>query len=243
MNYRPSLFPSLTPVVKNLLIINALAFMAQMVLGDQFVTRHLALHYPESSLFNTAQIVTYMFLHAHFYHIFFNMFALFMFGRILEEVWGPKRFLSYYLVTGIGAGLIQFVVAFITIHLAKGNLSADQISLVYSEGLSVLEQSMNYTDKNMATLNIALNGTTIGDSGAVFGILLAFGMLFPNTQLMLLFPPIPLKAKYFVILYGVAELFLGVANFSGDNVAHWAHLGGMLFGFFMIRHWRNKGIY
>ena len=95
----------------------------------------------------------------------------------------------------------------------------------------------------MATLNIALNGTTIGASGAVFGILLAFGMLFPNTQLMLLFPPIPLKAKYFVILYGVAELFLGVANFSGDNVAHWAHLGGMLFGFFMIRHWRNKGIY
>jgi membrane associated rhomboid family serine protease len=184
-----------------------------------------------------------MFLHADFYHIFFNMFALFMFGRILEEVWGPKRFLSYYLVTGIGAGIIQFVVAFITIHFAKGNLSPDQINLVYSEGLSVLEQSMNYTDKNMATLNIALNGTTIGASGAVFGILLAFGMLFPNTQLMLLFPPIPLKAKYFVILYGVAELFMGVANFSWDNTAHWAHLGGMLFGFFMIRHWRNKGIY
>ena len=125
----------------------------------------------------------------------------------------------------------------------ESSLSFEQINTVYSQGYEILQKGMNYSDPIMAKLNITINSGTIGASGAVFGVLLAFGMLFPNTQLMLLFPPIPLKAKYFVIIYGVIELFMGVSSFQGDNVAHWAHLGGMLFGFFMIKYWRSKGIY
>lgn len=178
-------------------------------------------------------------MHANFSHLFFNMFAVYMFGRILEQRWGSKRFLIYYLATGVGAGLIQLFVIFVQIQFIQSQLSYDQIQQVLNEGFAALQQNMNFTDPIMAKLNLAINTATVGASGAVFGILLAFGMLFPDVELMLLFPPIPLKAKYFVIIYGVAEIFLGVANFSGDNVAHWAHLGGMLFGFFLIRKWKN----
>lgn len=244
MNFRSSFLPSLSPVVKNLLIINVLAFIAQQVLAHIFpITERLALHYPSAQGFEAYQLFTYMFLHADFGHLFFNMFPLFMFGIMLENHWGSKRFLFYYLSTGIGAGLIQFVVAFLSIKHYEGNLDYEQIQLVYREGLSVLNQGMEYTDANMQSLNLALNGQTIGASGAVFGILLAFGMLFPDIQLMLMFPPIPIKAKYFVMIYGAIELFMGVSNLQGDNVAHWAHLGGMVFGIFLILHWRKKGIY
>ena len=244
MNYRSSFLPSITPVVKNLLIVNVLFFIAQNVLVAVFpLTDLLSLHYPASQEFASYQLITYMFLHADILHLFFNMFALFMFGVMLENHWGPKRFLLYYLVTGVGAGLVQFVVAYFSIKSYEGHLDYEQIALVYKEGLAALNQGMNYTDKYMGLLNYALNGQTIGASGAVFGILLAFGMLFPDLQLMLMFPPIPIKAKYFVMIYGAIELFMGVSNFQGDNVAHWAHLGGMIFGFFMILHWRKKGIY
>ena len=244
MYYRSSPFSNLTPVVKNLLIINALVFLASVVLGRAFdINDYFALYYPASERFASYQLITYMFLHANLTHIFFNMFALFMFGSMLERVWGPKRFLAYYLVTGIGAGLIQYFVAFLSIKYIETSLSFEQINTVYSQGYEILQKGMNYSDPIMAKLNVTINSGTIGASGAVFGVLLAFGMLFPNTQLMLLFPPIPLKAKYFVIIYGVIELFMGVSSFQGDNVAHWAHLGGMLFGFFMIKYWRSKGIY
>lgn len=171
------------------------------------------------------------------------MFAVFMFGVTLEHHWGPKRFLAYYLATGIGAGLVQLAVAYFSIRYYSAKLPFEQIQIVFTEGMGVLRQNMNYTDPHMAGLNLALNSTTIGASGAVFGILLAFGMLFPRQQLMLLFPPIPIQARYFVMIYGAMELFLGVSNFRGDNVAHFAHLGGMLFGFILIRYWRKKGIY
>jgi membrane associated rhomboid family serine protease len=237
-------FSNMTPVVKNLLIINALVFFAQLILQNTVdLSELLGLHYPASPAYKSFQLVTYMFLHGGFSHIFFNMFPVFMFGITLERVWGSGRFLTYYLVTGIGAGLIQYLVTYLSIQSITSHLSYDQIADVYTNGYGYLQQSMIFTDPMMAKLNAAINTGTIGASGAVFGILLAFGMLFPNTELMLLFPPIPIKAKYFVIIYGVIELYMGVANFQGDNVAHWAHLGGMLFGFFMIRYWRSKGIY
>lgn len=244
MNYRSSFLPPLTPVVKNLLIINGLLFLASLVLHNTLPLNDLmGLHYPASEGFRTYQLITYMFMHADFGHVFFNMFAVFMFGVMLENTWGPKRFLAYYLITGIGAGLIQILVAYFSIQYYQSHLSFDDIQRVYSEGYSVIQSGQNYMDPMMGGLNSALNVQTIGASGAVFGILLAFGMLYPDSMIMLMFPPIPIKAKYFVIIYGALELFLGVFNFSGDNVAHFAHLGGMLFGFFMIRYWRSKGIY
>jgi len=244
MNYRSSFLPPLTPVVKNLLIINGLLFLASLVLRNTLPLNDLmGLHYPASEGFRSYQLITYMFMHANFGHVFFNMFAVFMFGVMLENSWGPKRFLAYYLITGIGAGLIQILVAYFSIRYYQSHLSFDLIQRVYSEGYSLWQSEKNYMDPMMGGLNSALNGQTIGASGAVFGILLAFGMLYPDSQIMLMFPPIPIKAKYFVIIYGALELFLGVSNFSGDNVAHFAHLGGMLFGFFMIRYWRSKGIY
>ncbi len=239
---------NITPIVKNLIIINVLFWVASIVLLNTFDFRiddYLGLHYFKSENFNVAQLVTYMFLHSYInlgiQHIFFNMFALYMFGVMLEQVWGPKRFLQYYMITGIGAAVVQMIVYFIRIKSLEAGLDPDSIQMVYNEGLGILEQGKNYTDPTLGTLNLMINSSTIGASGAVFGILLAFGMLFPNTQLMLLFPPIPIKAKYFVLGYGVLELFLGVANRSGDNVAHFAHLGGMIFGVLMIKYWNKRG--
>ena len=155
-------------------------------------------------------------------HVFFNMFSVYMFGRTLEMVWGSKRFLTYYMITGFGAGLIQELTWYISFH--------NEIAQIVS--VHGWEQT-----------RMALNGIiTIGASGAVFGILLAFGMLFPNLPLYIMFIPIPVKAKYFVIFYGAVELFFGISNFSGDNIAHFAHLGGMLFGYIVIKYWRKKGI-
>lgn len=238
---------NLTPVVKNLIIINVLFWVASIVLLSSFdirIDEYLGLHYYKSEHFNIVQLVSYMFLHSYvnfgLQHIFFNMFALYMFGVMLEQVWGGKRFLQFYMITGIGAAVIQMIVYFIRIKSLESGLDLDTIQMVYAEGASILEQGKNYTDPTLGSLNIMINTSTIGASGAVFGILLAFGMLFPNTQLMLIFPPIPIKAKYFVIGYGVLELVLGVSNRSGDNVAHFAHLGGMIFGFLLIKYWNKN---
>ena len=234
-------------MVKNLIIINVIFWVASMVVASTFhigLEDYLGLHYFGSEKFMAHQLITYMFLHSYVNmslgHIFFNMFALFMFGVMLERVWGSKRFLQFYLITGIGAGLVQMLVYYIRIQSMKSGIDPELIQTVYREGWSALQQGKNFSDPVLAKLNLMINTTTIGASGAVFGILLAFGMLFPNTRLMLLFPPIPIKAKYFVIGYGVIELFAGVANRSGDNVAHFAHLGGMLFGFFLIKYWNKS---
>ena len=168
-------------------------------------------------------IITYMFMHGGFTHLFFNMFAVWMFGRILEQVWGPKRFLFYYLACGIGAGLIQELVQYI--HYETVLSAYDSVNTGYS--IIPMEEYLNMM-------------TTVGASGAVYAILLGFGMLFPN-QPMFVFPlPFPIKAKYFVIGYALIELFSGLANNPGDNVAHFAHLGGMIFGFILIMYWRKK---
>ena len=173
-------------------------------------------------------------------HLFFNMFAVWMFGRVLEGVWGSKRFLIYYMVTGIGAGIIQLIVIYLRMMPLYNQLSPEELAYIMENGYQLLQEGKNFSAPIAGQFNLLMNVTTVGASGSVFGILLAFGMLFPNTELMLMFPPIPIKAKWFVIGYGAIELYSGVANNAGDNVAHFAHLGGMLFGFFMIKYWQKN---
>lgn len=233
---------NLPPVLKNLLIINFIVFFAELAFIQMGIdiTDILGLHYFKSDNFQLYQIVSYMFLHSYssFQHILFNMFGLLIFGRVLEQVWGSKRFLQYYIFTGIGAGLIQLLVYYIRIKSIETGLSPDAINLVYTEGLAALEQGKNFTDPVLRELNVLINTSTIGASGSVFGVLLAFGVLFPNTEMFLMFVPVPIKAKYMVIGYGLIELFQGLSG-ANSGVAHFAHLGGMLFGFILIRYWRK----
>jgi len=239
-NFRPT-FGNIPPVVKNLIIINALMLLVTYVMSMRGIdlTSTLGLHYIKSPAFRPYQLVTHLFMHGGLMHLFFNMFALWMFGRVLESVWGPKRFFIYYFVTGLGAAALHLFVGFLEYHSLVSKMSPDQISLVMQQGGEIFQQGKNFSDPLMGQLNLLLNIPTVGASGAVFGVLLGFGMLFPNTQLMLLFPPIPIKAKYFVIGYGLLELYLGVAR-PGSNVAHFAHLGGMLFGYLLIRYWNKN---
>ena len=214
----------LPPITKNLLIINVLVYLAQLVFERYGVdlANLLGLHFVLASDFKIWQLVTYMFLHGGFFHLFFNMFSLWMFGRIIEQVFGPKRFLLFYFVCGIGAGLMQELFQF-------GQYGV--------EGLAAYE-FVNLDGFRM-TMDEYLNmWTTIGASGACYGVLLAFGMTFPNERIMLLIPPIPLKAKYFVIGYAAIELFAAFGS-GGGNIAHFAHLGGMLFGWLLILYWRH----
>ena len=236
-------FRNIPPVVKNLLIVNGLVFLATLLLKNQGIdlSDYLGLHFWKSEGFKPHQLVSYMFLHSayDFTHILFNMFAVYMFGRVLEDVWGSKRFLIYYMITGIGAGLIQLIVAYVRLMPLMAEIPPEGIDLVMKEGYGALLEGKNFIDPQLAQANALINSVTVGASGAVFGILLAFGMLFPNTELMLLFPPIPIKAKWFVLGYGVIELYSGFANNPNDNVAHFAHLGGMLFGFVFIKMWQK----
>ena len=233
-------YTNIPVVTKNIIIINILFWLATVIMSKIDLTGILGLHYPAANDFRFYQIITYMFMHGSPGHIFFNMFAVYMFGRILESVWGPKRFLTYYMITGIGAGLINILVAYIRIKSAEAGLDMEDIATVYRDGGEILKQGKNYSDAMLGQLNLLINTTTVGASGAVFGILLAFGMLFPNMPLYIIPFPFPIKAKYMVTGYGVIELFAGIANFSFDNVAHFAHLGGMLFGIVLVLYWRKK---
>ncbi|HZJ74752.1 MAG TPA: rhomboid family intramembrane serine protease, partial [Perlabentimonas sp.] len=226
----------------NLIIINIIMLLATFVFRGTMhidLTRVLGLFYFESSNFRPYQLISHIFMHGGIAHLFFNMFALFMFGRILEQVWGSKRFFIYYFFTGLGAAALHSLVNFIEVKSVMSNLTPEQIALVKSEGVAVFEMGKNYAHQGMAALNIMLNIPTVGASGAVFGLLLAFGMYFPNTELMIMFIPVPIKAKYFVIGYGLIELFLGFSQ-PNSGVAHFAHLGGMLFGFILIKVWKKQ---
>lgn len=186
------------------------------------LTTWLGLHFALASQFNVLQLVSYMFLHGSWTHLFFNMFSLWMFGGLIERTLGAKRYLLYYMICGIGAGLCQEV---------------------WQTGEYFIEELYNYPMVNTGTQVMAMDQflnlwTTIGASGACYGVLLAFGMLYPNERIVLLIPPIPMKAKYFVVGYAAIELFSAYA--SNDNVAHFAHLGGMLFGWLLIRYWRRR---
>ena len=229
-------------VTKNLLAINVLMFLALLVAEKQGVDLNsvLGLHLFASEGFQSYQLVTYMFMHASVTHLFFNMFALYMFGRTLEYMWGAKRFLVYYLVAGIGAALVQEAIGMVRYHEALDGMSPLDVELVLSRGFDALREGKNFVNPQLAHLNVVLNSTTVGASGAIYAILLGFGMLFPEERMFVFPVPFPIKAKYFVMGYVVIELYLGVSG-SADGVAHFAHLGGMLFGFILILFWRNKG--
>lgn len=231
-----------TPVVKNLLIINGLMFLGLMVAQGQGIDLNsiLGLYYPKSSAFKPVQIVAHMFMHGGFTHILMNMFVLWMFGAILENRFGPQRFLIYYLVCGFGAAALHLAVIHFQVQGLVNQLDASQVQLVFSEGRDLLASGRNYSDATLGKLNYLVNIPTVGASGAVFGLLLAFGMLFPDVPLMLIFFPVPIKAKYFVTGYAVIELAAGVTRIPGDNIAHFAHLGGMLFGYLLIQYWKRR---
>lgn len=276
-SYNPLGVRTLPPVVKNLLIINALFFLATLSFGKAWgidLSDRLGMHFITAEKFRVWQFITYMFMHGGFTHLLFNMFALWMFGRVLENTWGSRRFLIYYFITGIGAGVVQQCVQYIELRptltlidqfIESG--SFEQLNAVigshkfyineYSgEMWSLFNQFQGIHQKllanpdNTLAMQQAINfmqeyreyylnlSNVVGASGAVFGLLLAFGMMFPNSLIYLYFA-IPIKAKYFVIIYGAFELYGGVTN-SMSNVAHFAHLGGMLFGFALIKYWKSR---
>ncbi len=256
---KSSFLDSIPPVVKNLLAINIILWLATFVLPSVFrkwgialdLTDILGMHYWASEKFNAAQMLTYIFMHGGFNHMFFNMFAVYMFGSALENYWGSQKFLIYYLITGVGAGIIQqlfWTVEYHSLVMAMNDaISANSGSLLmpFEAELMRYFQISGLPAFGAAELaemkRMFLDApVTVGASGSVFGLLLAFGWLFPEARLMMLFFPVPIKARVFVLIYGVMELFLGVGNFTGDNVAHFAHLGGMLFGVIMILFWKKK---
>ncbi|MBC8486009.1 MAG: rhomboid family intramembrane serine protease [Bacteroidetes bacterium] len=272
--FRPGGFRILPPVVKNLLIINALFFLATIVASEVFridLTNILGLHYFAAEEFSPYQFITYMFMHGGFMHILFNMFALWMFGNALENVWGPKKFLIYYFITGIGAAIVHYVVFYFEIspvlnaintymddpspeklnlfinsgylkigsYEIQDNFNAfrsEYNNLIHSNPTKAIQLSVDFINQyKIDFLNLPV---VVGASGAVFGILLAFGMMFPNALIYVYFA-IPVKAKYFVMIYGALELFSGIFD-TGSNVAHFAHLGGMIFGYILILYWKKR---
>lgn len=224
-------------VTINLLIINVLMLIATTFFQTQGIDldRILGLHYWKGSDFNLVQVITYMFLHAGFTHLFFNMFSLVMFGRVLESVLGSKRFLFYYISCGIGAALVQELVWALTWE--------DTLVLQDATGAVAMRgaEAVRYATEHYMLNDFFNSFITIGASGAVFGILLAFGMIFPNMPLYLMFIPIPIKAKWMVLGYGLIELLFGM-NGMVSSVAHFAHLGGMIFGFLILLYWKRKGV-
>lgn len=224
---RPGGFNILPPIIKNLLIINVLIYFTTVVLREQQIidlNYYLALFHWDSAYFKPWQIITHMFMHGSFMHLFFNMFALWIFGNMLENVLGEKRFLIFYFICGIGAAVLHMMV------------------FNWENSEAILQtKAMVQTNGAEALLNprLILNIPTVGASGAVFGVLFAFGYLFPNLHIYLYFL-FPVKAKYFVAVYALIELWQGFRGAPGDNVAHFAHIGGMLFAFLLFRLWKIK---
>lgn len=217
---------SIPKVTKNLLIVNIIAFVAYLVLGSRFdLNEQFGLHFVMAPNFGIYQLFTYMFLHAGWTHLFFNMFALWMFGCVVERVWGPKKFLFYYIACGVGAGLFQEIAQFAHFYMIVSSAFP-----IFS-----LADTLQAASDCSAYLS---TWTTVGASGAVYAILLAFGMTFPEERIFIFPLPIPIKAKWFVIFYAAVEIVQAL-TMPGDGVAHLAHLGGMVVGFFMIRYWNN----
>jgi len=275
--YRPTSFSQLPEVVKNLLIINGLLFLGTISVSSSGIDFYklLALHQFQSPEFMPYQLITHLFMHANLTHLFFNMLALWMFGRILENMWGGKRFLIYYMITGFGAAII---------HILFVQYQIFEISNNFPELLELTKEGEYYPgNTNSMKISQLIHTPTVGASGAVYGLLLAFGMLFPNSKLHIfslitvvilfefifkirlpflniywifiwiiisqfsnkirniVFHTIPIKAKYFVMALGALALLLGISNNPADNIAHFAHLGGMIFGFLLLRYWKKKG--
>jgi membrane associated rhomboid family serine protease len=212
---------SLPPVTKNLIIINVIVFLATLV-NEDFMIGTFALFYPTSQFFHWWQVVTHMFMHGGFWHIFFNMYTLLIFGSVVERYIGPKKFLLFYFVCGLGAVALHFGVEYWQMQsymegAALGNATALQRI-----------EAIKFTP-------------TVGASGAIYGVLMGYAMIFPESKMTLLFPPVTLSAKWMVVVFAVIELFTGVTGLSA-GIAHFAHLGGMLIGWLMILWWRKRGI-
>ncbi|GAA4451066.1 rhomboid family intramembrane serine protease [Rurimicrobium arvi] len=277
--FRPQRFQILPPAVKNLIIINALLLLLSSVLEKYGIrlSDYLGLHYWRSHYFRPWQLLTHLFLHGNFTHLLSNMFALWMFGSLIENIWGTKRFLVFYFICGVGAALCHLTVlgfefgaiekAFAQYQL---NPTVDQFGRFVTQYINgpFQESFRNYQhlwesnpsnttfiNESSYYINLYIRGgyditahgqvdgiidqATVGASGAIFGVLFAFAYLFPNMELYIYFL-FPLKAKYFVALYAIVELFAGIQNSAGDNVAHFAHLGGMLFAFILLRYWQKN---
>ncbi len=219
MMYSRSFLPAMPPVVKNLIILNVIMFLITSLTGN-FMYEKFALFYFDSPFFKPYQLVSHMFMHGGFTHILFNMYSLFIFGSVLERVWGGQKFLLYYFVTGLGAAALHLGVMYL--ELIPLNNALQMGDLAARAGIQQIYMT-----------------PTVGASGAVYGLLLAYGMLFPNNIMQLIFPPIAIKAKYFVLIFGALELVLGLSN-SGGSIAHFAHLGGMIFGYFLISYWKKN---
>lgn len=213
-------FSSIPPVTKNIIIINVLVWIMAELKPD-FMYETFSLFYPTSPFFKPWQIITHMFMHGGFWHIFFNMYTLWIFGSVLERIWGWKKFLVFYFVTGLGAALLHTGVQFIEAQVYMSQIADG--SLAAQTALHQLKLT-----------------PTVGASGAIYGVLIGFAMLYPDAMLTLIFPPVSLKAKWFVIIFAVIELFTGVFGIGG-GIAHFAHLGGMLFGWMLIMYWKKKG--
>lgn len=251
----------MTPVVRTLIILNVLAF----VVTSEPIIERFGLHSFLSDLFQPHQFLTHMFLHAGFGHIFSNMIGLFVFGPMLERTWGPQRFLFFYMFCGLGAALLYLGVNYYEMSRVlewvenfRANPTPDAFgAFIDSQASSAYDQLEQFIDGyrdnpgnqqlRQQSLNFVnrywerqIDGPMVGASGAIFGVIMAFGLLFPNTELFLLFPPIPIKAKYLVLFYGAFELYSGVYQAQSDNVAHFAHIGGMLFAFILVKYWGSQ---
>lgn len=211
-----------TPVaVKNIIIVNIVMLVVTM-LNRPLMYEKFALWFPASPFFEWWQPVTHMFMHSGFFHLFFNMYALYIFGSVLERVWGPKKFLLFYFVTGLGAALVHTGVQWIE----------------YQSAMDMLQSALQPAESDIMAVRNIIFVPTVGASGAVYGVLLGFAMLYPDTILRLWFPPIALKAKWLVIIFGAIEIVLGITS-TGAGIAHFAHLGGLIFGFILLMYWKK----
>jgi membrane associated rhomboid family serine protease len=217
---------SIPEIIKHLLIINVLVFIGSQVVGT-LIFDLLALHYPKNDLFGVWQLVTHMFMHGSFSHILFNMFGLWMFGSPLAQMWGKNKFLFFYLSCGLGAAALQLLVYHLQIQ--------DWLESMVAQGIT-LDQAYTYLEQGQTLFNV----TMVGASGALYGVLVAFAFMFPNAELMLLFLPIPIKAKFFVPLVLLLDLFFGFSSYSMGPIAHFAHVGGALTGFAMMWYWKRN---
>ena len=235
---------SLPDIVKQLIIINVLFFLGSMSLGNTAYDL-LALHYPQNPKFAPWQVVTHMFMHGSINHILFNMFGLWMFGGTLAQMWGRNKFLFFYLSTGLGAAALQLGINYFQISTVVGQLveagySATALTETLQSGQNNTALSNVISQAELSQLLTSFNMSMVGASGALYGILVAFAFLFPNTELMIIFLPIPIKAKYFVPILLASDLFFGFSSYSLGPIAHFAHLGGAVTGFIMMWYWKKQ---
>ncbi|HIX53968.1 MAG TPA: rhomboid family intramembrane serine protease [Candidatus Sphingobacterium stercoripullorum] len=231
-----SLTSNLSPVVKNLLIINIICFIGTKIFDYSFYL--FGVFYPDSPFFNIWQLITYMFMHGGFGHLFFNMFSLFMFGSIIERILGSKRFLKYYLICGLGALVLQYGVQAIEVYQITGTIKA-QSYLEFDMLANRVSTNLPISKPDFDVLTSIYATPLVGASGAIYGLLLAFAYLFPNMSLYLMFIPVPVKAKYFIPILILIEIYLSFSQ-PGSSIAHLAHVGGALFGFIMLKVWKIK---